>query len=124
MANTPVCPYCNNPSELVCGLDIFPTLLDLADKKFYRCQPCKAHVGCHPDTEIPLGRLADAPLRKAKSLAHAAFDPFWQSRSMARIHAYRLLARKLGIAESECHIGMFDLETCNAVVRICEKGLK
>lgn len=124
MTTNPICPYCHNPSELVGGLAIYPHRMDLAEKKFYQCEPCDAYVGCHQDTEEPLGRLANAELRQSKMKAHAAFDPNWQSRKMARVHAYRLLAKNLGIHTDECHIGMFDVETCSRVVEICNSGLK
>lgn len=120
---TPICPYCNKPSILVGGLAIYPHRKDLAQKKFYQCKPCDAYVGCHQDTDNPLGRLANAELRAAKMKAHAAFDPNWQSRKMARVHAYRLLANNLRIPVDDCHIGLFDVQTCNKVVDICTAGL-
>lgn len=123
MQIAPECPYCSNDSELVDGLAIYPHRKDLAHKKFYLCRPCKAYVGCHPNTIEPLGRLANAELRDAKMRAHAVFDPYWMSRTMARVHAYRLLAKNLRISTDACHIGMFDLATCNKVVEICTKGL-
>ena len=65
----------------------------------------------------PLGRLANAELRRAKSAAHAAFDPLWKSKRMKRRDAYGWLARELGISRDNCHIGMFDIAACRAVVR-------
>lgn len=124
MQNNPVCPYCSKPSVLVGGLAIYPRRKDLAHKNFYQCSPCEAYVGCHQDTTEPLGRLSNAELRDAKMKAHAAFDPNWQSRKMARVHAYRLLSKNLGIHIDECHIGMFDVETCSKVVAICNSGLR
>ncbi len=35
-------------------------------------------VGCHPGTKNSLGRLANAELRKWKSIAHRVFDPLWR----------------------------------------------
>lgn len=120
----PACPYCDKPAKFVLGDVIYPHRPDLAHKQFYHCAPCGAYVGCHDGTTKPLGRLANAELRKAKMDAHAAFDPHWQGRKMARVHAYRLLANKLGIRADDCHIGMFDVETCKRVVDICKHGLK
>lgn len=68
------------------------------------------------DGTLPLGRLANAELRQAKRAAHAAFDPLWQSRRMSRRSAYAWLAQQLGIAVEDCHIGMFDTESCQRVI--------
>lgn len=122
----PRCPYCGGQARLVGGQEIYPQRLDLHALKFWQCAPCDAYVGCHKmdarvdgvvsDGTIPLGRLANAELRKAKSRAHAAFDPLWKSRAMTRRQAYAWLADGLGINKSSCHIGMMDVAQCNAVV--------
>jgi hypothetical protein len=112
------CPYCDQTAELVAGAALYPDIPSLHDKKFYSCAPCGAHVGCHDGTTTPLGRLADAELRRAKMNAHAAFDPLWRSRQMTRKAAYSRLAKELGIERDKCHIGMFDLETCRRVAAI------
>lgn len=122
--NTVTCDYCGNAARLVTGGVIYPHRSDLNQKHFYQCKPCGAHVGCHPGTTAALGRLADAELRRAKSAAHAAFDPLWQAkgRRLTRSAAYAWLARELGIKPADCHIGMFDVATCNRVVAICQKA--
>lgn len=61
----PTCPYCGKDSVLVNGHVIYPHRPDLLEKKFYWCKPCDAYVGCHPGTANPLGRLANAELRRA-----------------------------------------------------------
>lgn len=121
------CDYCHRPVALVKGNVVYPHRPDLFSKWFWRCAACDAHVGCHPpaknngrggvgDGSVPLGRLANAELRKAKSAAHAAFDPMWKSGGMSRTQAYAWLAKALGISEANCHIGMMDLDACRAVV--------
>lgn len=116
----PVCPYCDRASVLVGGNAIYPHRPDLIAKKFYLCKPCDAYVGCHPDTVNPLGRLANADLRKAKQQAHAVFDPIWKSRKKRRTDAYKWLADSMGIAPQNCHIGMFDVDQRRAVIAICK----
>jgi len=115
-----ICPYCNSEAVLVTGAVIYPHRTDLYNKYFYRCEPCEAYVGCHLNTQVPLGRLANAELRKAKLEAHNAFDPLWKSRKLTRTAAYAWLAEKLGIKVADCHIGMFDIPTCLLVVQICK----
>lgn len=125
-----LCDYCQREAEYIenssviygAGRDFGPV---------WRCAPCGAWVGCHrrksPGRWTPLGRLANAELRKAKSAAHAAFDPMWRAKmrrdgcdqSTARSAAYRWLSAVLGIPKEQCHIGMFDVEFCRQVVRAC-----
>lgn len=52
-------------------------------------------------------------------MAHAAFDPIWQSGELSRSAAYRWLALELGIKKADCHMLYFDEDTCMRVVRLC-----
>lgn len=117
------CPYCDEQAKAVKGDVIYPHLKDLAKKNFYLCENGhdRAYVGCHGNSLIPLGRLADAKLRADKSAAHAAFDPIWRHGDMKRGDAYKWLAGQLGIEQSECHISMFDRVTCRKVIQIMER---
>ncbi len=117
--NNPTCPYCGQVSELVGGDVIYPHRPDLSKKLFYRCEPCDARVGVHAGTLKPLGRLANAELRSWKMKAHSAFDPIWLSKRMKRKQAYIWLSKELGINVHNCHIGMFDIDTCKQVVEVC-----
>ena len=122
------CDYCKKPAKLVDSAEIYG---GVSYGMVWACLPCNAWVGCHQNskTHAPLGRLANAQLRKAKIAAHAAFDPIWhrlvqngQSKSSARKDAYLWLADQLGIKPKECHIGKFDLATCREVVQVCKKS--
>ena len=129
------CPYCDRPAELVTGATVYPPRMDLIDLRFWRCAPCGASVGCHKagawmwvggervvsDGTLPLGRLATAELRWAKSAAHAAFDPLWKARRMTRRSASQWLAGKLGVSYDNCHIGMFDLDRCRDVLAVVKE---
>lgn len=117
------CSYCNGDAMRVTGREIYPHRADLYAKQFFRCLPCLAWVGCHPDGR-PMGRLADAELRLEKQKTHALFDPLWQQaprmyggsngkvKQVARIRAYEWLAARMGIPIDECHVGMFDVALC------------
>lgn len=131
MTRSVVCPYCHRDAALVTGNEIYPHRPDLIDKLFWRCAPCGAYVGCHPragkngkggigDGRVPLGRLANAELRRAKQRAHAAFDPMWRSGQVRRKAAYAWLAGELGLCAENCHIGMMDVDACRAVVAVVE----
>lgn len=118
---TVVCPYCQQPAKLVTGLDIYPHRIDLRSYKFWHCEPCDAYVGCNRriNGTTPLGRLANKELRLAKIRAHAAFDPLWKSGKMQRGAAYTWLSKQMNLSIEKTHIGMFNLEQCREVVRIC-----
>lgn len=116
-----LCDYCNQPAELVGGDHIYPYRPDLASKSFWICQPCEAYVGTHihSPSHKPLGRLAKADLRAAKMEAHRAFDPMWRECKHNRSDAYLWLADQLNMTSVECHIGSFDIATCQKVVDAC-----
>lgn len=113
-----ICDYCQNEAELVTGKAVYPHTPELSNTLYWKCDPCKARVGCHAGTVKPLGRLANARLRFWKMTAHDAFDPLWKDGAKTRRQAYQYLADKLGIDRNDCHIGMFDVETCKRVVEI------
>ena len=129
------CTYCGKPAQLLTGNVLYPGRLDFANSNFWKCFGCDAYVGCHRagtysvvkghrvehvGTE-PLGILANAQLRRAKSAVHEVFDPLWKSGLMGRNAAYQWLAKQLGIPKRLCHIGLFDIERCNQVIRIVKQ---
>lgn len=132
----PLCAHCNQPSALVLGENIYRHRRDLAKRSFYKCFNCDAYVGCHRRTSEPLGRPANAELRAARQKLHnLMIDPLWKTAidacgytpednkaraiitKAARARVYHYLAMSLGIERSECHVAMFDLETCRAAWR-------
>ena len=116
------CPYCGRQAEYVDSKVIYGRSYGMA----YLCRNCDAYVGGHRGTDEPLGRLADASLRKWKKAAHAAFDPLWKAGRFKgkRNAAYLWLAQQLGLPVSETHIGMFDVEECISTILICSKETK
>lgn len=91
------------------------------------CVDCNAAVGCHPGTDIPLGKMADRATRQWRKKAHEAFDPIWkETKWLTRYKAYAWLASKLGIKTEDCHISWFNAKTCQRVIEICntEKPLR
>lgn len=120
-----LCPYCGKVAKYVTGREIYSSRGKWDDMWFWACLPCGAWVGCHRYSkkhgfrgDEPLGRLANARLRQRKRAAHDAFDPLWNKNArLKRVDAYKWLAGKLGIPVEECHIGMFDVEMCDKVIR-------
>jgi zinc-finger-containing domain len=123
-----LCDYCRRPAEITrAGEANYPYQQDYGP--VWICILCYAWVGCHRSTLNPLGRLANAELRRWKVRAHDAFDPLWrsvmmregQSKHIARNAAYTWLAHQMGISREETHIGFFDEQQCKIVVAICSK---
>jgi len=119
------CPYCKKKAELVTGRYLYTHRADLWHKKFYICHTCDAYVGCHRDTEKPLGKLANKELREIRMETHKAFDPIWQviGYGFTRKTAYETLAAELNIHRHECHIAKFDKDTCLKAIEFSNKLL-
>lgn len=105
-----VCPECG--ARLVLKPSRF--------RPFYGCETwartnCRGSVGAHPDG-APMGTPADLATKAARSDAHLAFDPLWQSGLMTRKDAYRWLQQVLGLTDAEAHIGHFDIATCRRLI--------
>lgn len=120
---TVLCDYCEQPAKLVTGRDVYPHIPKLAGLRLWKCAPCEAWVGTHKNSKdhAPLGRLANEALRTMKMRAHAAFDPLWKDGHFGRKEVYALLAEKLNIEVRDCHIGMFDIKTCEKVIAIARE---
>lgn len=120
------CGECKRICDLVTGKEIYPHRKDLHSKKFYKCSEhrCGAYVGCHPNSEIPLGTPAGYETRKIRHEVHAALDPIWMSKIMTRKGVYSKLAWCLGIERDDCHVGMFDFAMCQrALTEILNWGI-
>jgi hypothetical protein len=113
--------FCPSSAHVYQGRDFGP---------IWHCEPCEAWVGCHKGKggTRPLGRLANATLRRAKQLAHSHFDPIWKHemekgrpKAQARGRAYNWLAEQLGIEPILCHIGMFDEDLCARTIEVCKQ---
>lgn len=109
------CPYCGKNAKLIDAKEIYKAK-GRGMLWYCGCVPGGAIVGCHDNTSVPLGRLADTGLRSLKVSAHKFFDPVWQSGVISRDGAYRLLAAKMGIKYKKCHFGLFDKQQCRDAI--------
>lgn len=115
LLNFDSCPFCGSTVSLADSSKVYSRSYG----PIYLCDAysqCDARVGCHRGTTNPLGTLANAELRRWRSLAHIKFDWLWESGKMPRKVAYKWLAQKMGLPKSETHIGMFSKEQCKAVI--------
>lgn len=120
-----ICPYCGANARLVTGDVVYPHRRDLYSKRFFYCdnKHDAAYVGTHGNGTAPLGTLANAELRSARSAAHAAFDPHWRSGKMTRSAAYKWLSDVMETSKNNTHIGMFNLAQCERVVKVFKEVL-
>lgn len=115
-----LCPTCNEWTELRESGEIY-------DKDYgllYVCPKCGAYVGVHRGTINAKGSVANRELRVARKRAHLYFDSLWQKNLMGRVQAYKWLSLQLETPSEITHIGMFSVEQCEEVVRICKQYLQ
>ncbi|WP_374356742.1 zinc-finger-containing protein [Chitinimonas sp.] len=118
-----VCPYCAQAARLVSRSEVYPHLPDNG-WRYFRCEPCDAHIACDPRSGQPQGRLANAALRSAKRMAHGLFDAVWKGShaSMTRSQARHWLADRLGMAVADCQIANFDLAQCWQTIAVLRQN--
>jgi hypothetical protein len=94
---------CNCQAEvqarLTTGGEVYPHRADLAGVPVWRCDGCKAHVGCHWRTKQPtrpLGVIPSPEIKEARKHLHALIDPIWQSGRMKRGVLYARISTALG----------------------------
>lgn len=121
------CPYCGNNIIYTDSAEIYGRSFGM----IYLCRPCNAYVGVHKGTHYPMGSLANVELRQKRKEAHHYFDQIWFKPSLEdgtkarkRLDAYKWLSKNLGIAREQCHIGYFDINICNEVIKLSKARLK
>lgn len=119
------CPYCGSQALLrpasVVGRNLTP------GEEVYVCArypACDAYVSAHRESRLPMGTLADRPLRQKRRQAHIALNQLWEQGLMTRKEAYRWLQVQLGLPESEAHIGRFSAYRCEQVISLCKHFTK
>lgn len=113
------CPHCAGAVALVNNSEVYGR--SYGDWPWvYLCQhhPCRAYVGTHPETNLPLGTLATAAIRAARKTAKERFNAWFQAGQMSRTDAYSWLAAKMNIPTAACHFGWFDEVQCGQALDI------
>ena len=118
-----ICRYCGGAVRLVSASKVYgpAAAARLGIERFYQCQNCNARVGCHPGSTRPLGNLANEALRMKRMETHHVFDSFWKERGMSRTQAYKWMAKKMRLSEELAHIGGFEIDRCQKLIKLCEK---
>lgn len=116
-----VCPYCGSKVKLADRFVVSHRDDALGSGKIYVCErypSCDSYVGCNLNTDIPLGTLANAELRRIRMQAHKAFDWLWKSGRMSRKEAYQTMQKVTGLNKDKAHIGMMNVEQCRQIAEI------
>ena len=116
------CPYCGAQAVLRPASAVRRNAQP--SEKIYACArypACDAYVSVHRDSGLPMGTLANRPLREKRRQAHIALNRLWEQGLMTRKEAYRWLQVQLGLPESEAHIGRFSEYRCAQVIALCDR---
>lgn len=115
-----VCPYCDGDVHAVNNSAIYRGQSYGRWPYIYLCEDCRAYVGMHPETNIPLGTLADAVLREARKVSKNLFQTKLMEppSNMTRTEAYTWLAARMNITAGNCHFAWFDVKQCEQVISI------
>lgn len=107
-----ICPYCKKEAEWVSNEAVYGRRWG-ESYMCYWCRDCDAMVGCHLNSQRPLGTLAKRDLRRMRIKAHQHIDQLWRSGRYQRSTVYRALNYVFG---REIHIGESDIETCRKIL--------
>jgi hypothetical protein len=111
------CPYCGNDAEWVDNATVYGKRFGKS-YMMWVCRPCDARVGCHQNTQKPLGTLANKELRDARMRVHALIDPLWKSKHFSRGRVYNMLSDAFG---EPVHVGESDLSRCAEILETAPK---
>lgn len=118
------CHLCNGVVELMHHENVYGSTYDKKWPWLYRCKNCTASVGLHPNTNIPLGTLADRKTRDARQKAKKLFHKWRMEKRYDRNLAYLNLAEALEIERKYCHFGWFRREMCIKAMRFLTSELR
>lgn len=113
------CRYCSGDVELVINSEVYNGRVYGEWPYCYLCRSCDAYVGLHPNTDLPLGILANKELRKSRRVSKWLFIEITKNKGWSRNQAYHWLSKKMQIKPSRCHWGMFDINECEMAGMIC-----
>lgn len=109
-----ICPFCNKQAEWCANEAIYGRNFGRS-YMMYLCKPCDAYVGCHNNTKVPLGTMANREMREWRKKAHAVIDPFWREGRHKRSKVYETISKAVGF---EFHVGSSDIEMCQRIIKL------
>ena len=110
------CPYCNAVAEFE-GVRRYQYS---GEERGYRyaCRGCGAYIRADPATQQPRGSMADKRLRFWRHETTHLIGEIVNKNYLTRGQLYRWLQNELELSREECKVGLFDIHTCQEVVRV------
>jgi len=109
-----ICPYCGKKAKWCENKEVYGRNYGKSFMCYY-CKDCDAYVGCHNNTERPLGTMANKELREWRIKAHKAIDGLWKSGIYKRKEVYQDLNKAIGNGTT-VHIGASNIEICKRII--------
>lgn len=88
-----------------------------------RYPQCDSYVSAHKKTLLPMGTLANAPLRRKRILAHRSFNRLWEEGPMEKWQAYQWMQAKFSLRSNQAHIAMFSEYMCDQLIAACDQAV-
>lgn len=119
------CPYCGSSVIYRSADGIYKenprhTMLYVCS----RYPACDSYVRVHEGTRIPVGELANQPLRTLRREAHQVFDQLYLSGLMSKQEAYLWLSEITCTPLSRAHIACMREYNCRLIIDESQKLLK
>lgn len=112
-----ICPKCNKPAPWVENKEKYGRNYGKSYMCYF-CKPCGTYVGCHNNTEKPLGTMADKETMEWRKKAHNVIDPLWKSGVYKRKEIYQMLSLEF---RTEIHIGESNIKRCKEIIEFIEE---
>lgn len=112
-----ICPFCNEPAKWVPNEEIYGKRYGKSYMMWW-CKKDDAYVGCHQNTQRPLGTMTNKEMRTWRRRAHAMLDPLWKGGQYDRREVYARISRHFG---HTVHVGESGVEECKAIIEAIPK---
>lgn len=118
------CPHCNGAVTLEKNSVVYRGKTYGDWPYVYVCLACPdlSYVGLHPNTDLPLGTLANRATRDARKAGKPVFNKLVAL--VGRDEAYRLLQQELKLSRADCHWALFSVAQARAARLASEKLIK
>jgi hypothetical protein len=108
-----ICPKCNKEAPWVENKARYGRNFGKSYMCYY-CKDCDTYVGCHNNSQRPLGTMADKETMKWRKNAHEVVDELWKENGYKRGAVYARLQDAFG---EVIHIGESNIERCKEIIK-------
>ena len=119
------CPYCGSSVIYRSADGIYKD--NRKNSMLYVCSKypeCDAYVRTLPNTNVPMGTLANKHLRTLRQEAHKYFNRIYEEGYMTKQDAYRWLSFAISAPMSHTHIGNLGEYYCGVVIKESKRILE